>query len=71
MFSQKALSTTFKHIHDRVLDSVNSQFIEDFHSYMNENGTPERHQINNLKAIIAFAEFLGLDTVFYQISSNK
>jgi hypothetical protein len=50
----------------RVPNSVNSQLIADFHSHMKDNATPERHQINNLKAIIAFAEFLGSEITFFQ-----
>ena len=52
-----SLSTTVRHIYDRVPNSVNSKLIEDFHSYMKDNATSERHQNNNLKAIIAFVEF--------------
>ncbi|MGH9953769.1 MAG: hypothetical protein ACRD5J_19305 [Nitrososphaeraceae archaeon] len=61
------LSTTVRHIYDKVPNSVNSKPIEDFYSYMKENITSERHQNNNLKAIIAFAEFLGPDTTFNQV----
>jgi hypothetical protein len=61
------LSTTVRHIYDKVPNSVNSKLIEDFHSYMKENITSERHQNNNIKAIIAFAEFLGPDTTFHQV----
>lgn len=64
------LSTTVRHIYDRVPNSVNSQLIEDFRSYMKGNAASERHQNNNLKAIIAFAEFLGCETTFYQISTK-
>jgi integrase/recombinase XerD len=64
------LSTTVRHIYDKVPNSVNSQLIVDFHSYMKDNTTSERHQNNNLKAIIAFAEFLGSETTFYQISTK-
>lgn len=62
------LSTTVRHINDRVPNSVNSKLIEHFHSYMKDNVTSERHQNNNLKAIIAFAVFLGPDTTFHQIT---
>ena len=64
------LSTTVRHIYDRVPNSMNSKLIEDFHSYMKDNATSERHQNNNLKAIIAFAEFIGSETTFYQISTK-
>ena len=57
------LTTTVRHIYDGVPNSVNSQLIADFHSYMKDNATPERH--NNLKAIIVFAEF-GSEITFFQ-----
>lgn len=50
---------------------MNSKLIEDFHSYMKGNATSERHQNNNLKAVIAFAEFIGYETTFYQISTKE
>ena len=52
-------------------NSVTSKLMEDFHSYMKDNMTSERHQNNNLKAIIAFAEFIGSETTFYRISSKE
>src|SRR5262245_48940664 len=65
------LSTTVKHIRDKVPNSVNSELIQHFHSYMKDNSTSERHQNNNLKAIIGYAAFLGFETTFYQISSRE
>jgi integrase/recombinase XerD len=64
------LSTTIKHIYDKVPNPVNSQLIAEFHQFMKENGTSQRHQNNNLKAIIAFAEFLGTNKTFYQVKSK-
>jgi hypothetical protein len=64
------LSTTVRHIYDRVPNSVNSQLIAEFHQFMKDNGTSQRHQNNNLKAIISFAEFLGADKNFYQVTSK-
>jgi hypothetical protein len=61
------LSTTVRHIYDRVPDSMNSKLIEDFHSYMKGTATSERHQNNKLNAVIALAEFIGYETTFYQI----
>jgi integrase/recombinase XerD len=37
---------------------------------MKGNGASQRHQNNNLKAIIAFAKFLGPGTTFHQIRSK-
>ena len=64
------LSTTLRHIYDKVPNSVSSQLIGDFYQYMKDNGTSQRHQNNNLKAIIAFADFLGPGTTFYQVRSK-
>jgi len=64
------LSTTVRHIYDRVPNSVNSQLIAEFHQFMKDNGTSQRHQNNNLKAIIAFAKFLGADKNFCQVTSK-
>lgn len=50
---------------------MNSKLIEDFHSYMKGNAISERHQNNNLKVIIAFAEFIGDETTFYQIFTKE
>jgi len=37
---------------------------------MKDNATSERHQNNNLKAVIAFAKFIAFDTSIYQISTK-
>lgn len=63
------LFTTVRHIYDKVPKSVNSQLIAEFHQFMKENGTSQRHQNNNLKAIIAFARLLGADMPFYKMTS--
>ena len=65
-----SLCTTLRNIKDRVPNSVNSKLIADFHSYMKDNATSERHQNNNLKAVIAFGEFIAFDTSIYQISAK-
>ena len=46
---------------------TNSDLINEFYQYMKSNGASERHQNNNLKAIIAFANFLGTDTTFFDV----
>jgi hypothetical protein len=65
------LSTTVRHIYDKVPNSVNSKLIEDFHHYMKYDGTSPRHHNNNLKAMISFAVFLGPDRTFLQINSRN
>lgn len=52
------LTTTLRHIYDKVPNPVNSKLIEVFQSYMQGSTTSERHQINNLKAIIALSSRL-------------
>ncbi len=50
---------------------TNSALINEFYQYMKSNGTSERHHNNNLKAIIAFANFLGTDTTFLDIQLKE
>ena len=38
---------------------------------MKSNGVSERHQNNNLKAVIAFANFLGIDTTFLDVELKE
>ena len=64
------LSTTLSHI-TTVPNSINSKAITEFYQYMKSNGASERHQNNNLKAIIAFANFLGTDRTFLDIQLKE
>ena len=64
------LSTTLSHI-TTVPNSINSKAITEFYQYMKSNGASERHQNNNLKAIIAFANFLGTDTTFFDVQLKE
>lgn len=52
-------------------NSTNSALINEFHQYMKSNGASERHQNNNLKAVIAFANFLGTDTTFLDVQLKE
>jgi hypothetical protein len=38
---------------------------------MCDNGASERHQNNALKAVIAYAKFLGENTTFYDINTKE
>lgn len=38
---------------------------------LRKNGTGERYQNSNLKAIVAYARFLGPDISFYQIDKKE
>jgi hypothetical protein len=53
-----------------VPNSINLSIIQEFHRHMQSSGCSERNQNNNLKAIIAFANFIGSDTSFYDIHSG-
>jgi integrase/recombinase XerD len=64
------LSTTISKI-SQVPNSINSSIIQEFHRYMQLSGCSERNQNNNVKAIIAFANFIGPDTSFYDIHSSE
>ncbi|HEX5975875.1 MAG TPA: hypothetical protein VFY68_01285 [Nitrososphaeraceae archaeon] len=51
---------------------TNSDLINEFYQYMKSNGASERHQNNNLKAIIiSFANFLGTDTTFFNVQLKE
>jgi len=38
---------------------------------MQEKGSSDNHQVNNLKVVIDFANFLGPDITFYEVSRKK
>ena len=65
------LITTIKQITTAVSNPVNSALINDFYQYMKANGASERHQNNNLKAIIALAKFIGPDITFYDLKRRE
>jgi integrase/recombinase XerD len=50
---------------------INSAIIMQFSEYMKGNGSSEHHQNNNLKAVIAFAKFVGPHSTFYQIQTKQ
>lgn len=52
------LATTIEKI-KRLSNSSNSRLILDFHEFMKENGASERHQNNNLKAVLSLAQFMS------------
>jgi flagellar motor switch protein FliG len=64
------LSTTISKI-SQVPNSINSSIIQEFHHYMQSNSCSEKNQNNNLKAIIAFANFIGPEVSFYDIHSRE
>src|ERR1041384_8752421 len=63
------LSTTVRKI-EHIPNITNRDLLLDFHKYLNSNGVSESHQNNNLKALTAFAHFLGSSTSFLDIKEN-
>ena len=64
------LSTTVTKIRS-VPNKINTTIIEEFHKYMRDNDSSERHQNNALKVVIAYAKYLGSDSTFYDISHKE
>jgi integrase/recombinase XerD len=64
------LTTTINKICS-VPNPTNSTIIREFSEYMKWNGSSEHHQNNNLKAVIAFAKFIGPHSTFYQIQTKE
>jgi integrase/recombinase XerD len=62
------LSTTVSKV-SQLKNKENAFLILKFHEFMEEHGTSERHQNNNLKAILAFSNFLE-SKVLSQIDSS-
>ena len=50
---------------------THSGLLNEFHQYMKSNGVSERYQNNDLKAVIAFANFLGTDTTFLDVQLKE
>jgi integrase/recombinase XerD len=63
------LSTTIKKI-ENIPNLTNRYLLIEFHKYLDSNGVSESHQNNNLKALTAFAHFLGSITSFLDIKEN-
>ena len=64
------LVTTVKKI-DLVPNRINSDLISKFYEFMKSNGVSERHQNNNLNAVINFANFLGDKISFTDINKPE
>jgi hypothetical protein len=61
------LSTTISKV-TAIPNETNSVLVTKFYEYMKTNGASERHQNNSLKMVIAFANYLGSDVTFYDIT---
>jgi hypothetical protein len=64
------LSTLVRKISLTVANPKNASIILDFHKYMQEKGSSENHQVNNLKVVMDFAKFLG-PIMFYEIQNRE
>jgi hypothetical protein len=64
------LSTTIKKI-ESVPNPDNARLIFEFHKFMKSNGSSERHQNNNLKAIISYANYLGASVTCVSINKSQ
>jgi len=64
------LATTIKKI-GLVSNRRNSELINKFYEFMKLNGVSERHQNNNLKAVLNFADFLGEKISFTDIIKTE
>jgi integrase/recombinase XerD len=62
------LSTTVSNI-SKIMNKQNADVIFDFSKFIKENGCSERHQNNNLKAVIAYSNFIG--PIFLTHINNK
>jgi hypothetical protein len=64
------LATTVRKI-DTLSNKENSDLIKRFHDFMISNGSSERHQNNNLKVVISFANFVDHNVSFVCINTCK
>jgi integrase/recombinase XerD len=64
------LTTTINKI-QYVPNQTNSVTINEFYQYMKDSNSSVHHQNNNLKVVIAFANFLGPDIPFYEIKKKE
>lgn len=65
------LTTTVKNIEKKVFNQENREIILRFFEFMKRNGTSERYQNNNLKAIIGNSKFLGSSILLDQVKSKS
>lgn len=64
------LSTLVNKINLVVTNRRNASIILDFQKYMQERGSSENHQVNNLKVALDFAKYLG-PSMFYEIKNRE
>jgi hypothetical protein len=64
------LTTTINKI-KTVPNPTNAEIINQFYHYMKGSDVSENHQNNYLKVVMAFANFLGTSTTFYDIKNKE
>ena len=64
------LTTTIGKIQS-IPNAKNIEIVQEFLDYMKRNGSSEHHQNNNLKVVIAFANYLGEESSFYDIKVKE
>ncbi|MGD1837960.1 MAG: hypothetical protein ACPKPY_07875, partial [Nitrososphaeraceae archaeon] len=64
------LSTTVAKI-DLIENKKNRKLIKNYHEFMKSTDASERHQNNNLKTMIYFANYIGSSINLSEISDNK
>lgn len=64
------LSTLVKKITE-IPSPQNASIISSFYEYMQEKGSSENNQVNNLKVILDFAKFLGPNSFYDVKKGNK
>lgn len=64
------LSTTIGKI-QKIPNTKNIEIMHEFLDYMRKNDSSEHHQNNNLKVVIAFANFLGKNISFDEIQKKE
>lgn len=64
------LNTIVKKI-EFIPNPTNRKIVNEFHQYMSERDSSVNHQINNLKVIFSFANYLGPNTSFHDINKKE
>ncbi len=64
------LPTLVKKFNFAIPNHKNARIISDFHRYMQDKGSSENHQVNNLKVVMDYAKFLG-PISFYDIKDRE
>lgn len=56
---------------DLVPNKTNVRLIGEFRQDMHERDLSQNHEINNLKVVISFANYLGSNTNFHQVNTKQ